>query len=113
MLMHTNLIAADAAAVQATVRLVATVTDDQLTWPTPCQGWELAALLDHMTDQHHIFATAASGPPPATEPSAPAPTAGRDSAAAFGPATPAAERVSAYAAAADRVLAVFSEAGML
>ena len=75
MRMPMNLIAADAAAVQTTVRLVATVTDDQLTWPTPCAGWDLAALLNHMTDQHHIFATAASAPPPSTEPSTPPPTA--------------------------------------
>jgi uncharacterized protein (TIGR03086 family) len=95
MQMHTDLIAADAAAVQTTVRLVATVTRDQLALPTPCAGWDLAALLTHMTEQHHLFATATSPTPPPTS------------------AVPSADLVSAYAAAADLVLAAFSQDGVL
>ncbi|MBM2620616.1 TIGR03086 family protein [Actinoplanes sp. LDG1-06] len=54
---------ADAAAVRAGVALVARVTDADLTRTTPCAGWDLAALLEHMTDQHHVFAAAAVGGP--------------------------------------------------
>ncbi|GAA2695796.1 TIGR03086 family metal-binding protein [Actinoplanes palleronii] len=50
-----------AAAVRATVDLVAHATPDDLTRPTPCAGWDLAALLGHMTAQHHGFAAAAHG----------------------------------------------------
>jgi uncharacterized protein (TIGR03086 family) len=141
----TNLTAADAAAVRTTLQLTATVTDDRLTLPTPCAGWDLAALLTHMTDQHHIFATAATPePPPATPPSATPPSAAPSSTTApstapsstappstAAPSTAptsaaptsaargvrgsarAAALVSAYAAAADRVLATFSQDGVL
>ncbi|BCJ42054.1 TIGR03086 family protein [Actinoplanes ianthinogenes] len=50
-----------AAAVRATVALVARATPADLAQPTPCAGWDLAALLAHMTAQHHGFAAAARG----------------------------------------------------
>ncbi|GAA4590858.1 uncharacterized protein (TIGR03086 family) [Actinoplanes octamycinicus] len=50
-----------AAAVRATVDLVARATPADLGKPTPCAGWDLAALLAHMTAQHHGFAAAARG----------------------------------------------------
>ncbi|MEV6630950.1 TIGR03086 family metal-binding protein [Actinoplanes sp. NPDC051470] len=57
--MHIDLIRADAEAVRATVDLVSRVTPDDLTRPTPCDGWNLRALLAHMTAQHEGFAAAA------------------------------------------------------
>jgi uncharacterized protein (TIGR03086 family) len=59
--MHIDLREADAAAVRHTVRLVAPVTEDDLGRPTPCAGWDLGALLTHMTVQHRGFAAAAEG----------------------------------------------------
>jgi uncharacterized protein (TIGR03086 family) len=41
--------------------LVATVRPDDLGRPTPCAGWDLAALLAHMTGQNHGFADALRG----------------------------------------------------
>ncbi|WP_188896711.1 TIGR03086 family metal-binding protein [Microlunatus endophyticus] len=37
------------------------VTDDQLGLPTPCTGWNLSTLLDHMTGQHRGIAASLSG----------------------------------------------------
>jgi uncharacterized protein (TIGR03086 family) len=48
-------------AVSTSVDVVDTVTPDDLTRPTPCAGWNLAALLAHMTVQHQGFAAAARG----------------------------------------------------
>ncbi|MFI7599224.1 TIGR03086 family metal-binding protein [Actinoplanes sp. NPDC049681] len=51
----------DARAVRATVALVAQVSPDDLSLPTPCAAWNLGALLAHMTAQHRGFAAAAEG----------------------------------------------------
>jgi uncharacterized protein (TIGR03086 family) len=61
--MHTNtsLQQADAVAVRAGVDLVASVTPADLSRATPCRGWDLGALLAHMTTQHLGFAAAADG----------------------------------------------------
>jgi uncharacterized protein (TIGR03086 family) len=61
--MHTivSLPDADAIAVRAGVDLVAGVTRADLGRPTPCRGWDLGALLAHMTTQHLGFAAAAAG----------------------------------------------------
>jgi uncharacterized protein (TIGR03086 family) len=48
-------------AVLASVDVVAAVTVDDLPRLTPCDGWNLADLLTHMTVQHHGFAAAARG----------------------------------------------------
>jgi uncharacterized protein (TIGR03086 family) len=53
--------ALDAVAVQATIALVDGIEPDDLTRPTPCARWDLAALLAHMTVQHHGFAASAAG----------------------------------------------------
>jgi uncharacterized protein (TIGR03086 family) len=45
------------------VAVVARVTPDRLDLPTPCAGWDLAALLSHMTAQNDGFAAAAGGLP--------------------------------------------------
>ena len=48
-------------AVQASVDVVSLVSADDLALPTPCDGWNLANLLAHMTVQHRGFAAAARG----------------------------------------------------
>ncbi len=54
-------IEADERAVRAAVTLVARATTMDLGRPTPCAGWDLKALLAHMTAQHRGFAAAAAG----------------------------------------------------
>lgn len=39
----------------------AQLRDDQLAQPTPCAGWDVNTLLEHMTGQHHGVAAALSG----------------------------------------------------
>jgi len=51
----------DARAVRASVDLVSGVGEADLARPTPCAGWTLADLLEHMTVQHDGFAAAAAG----------------------------------------------------
>src|SRR6201989_2888249 len=48
-------------AVLQSVDIVNTVRQHDLTEPTPCDGWNLLALLAHMTVQHRGFAAAARG----------------------------------------------------
>jgi uncharacterized protein (TIGR03086 family) len=48
-------------AVLASVDVVSQVTADDLALATPCDGWNLANLLAHMTVQHRGFAAAARG----------------------------------------------------
>ncbi len=48
-------------AVLHSVDVVNTVTRADLDRPTPCAGWNLGTLLDHMTVQHRGFAAAARG----------------------------------------------------
>ncbi|GAA2670511.1 TIGR03086 family metal-binding protein [Streptomyces lunalinharesii] len=51
----------DARAVRDSVALVNRLAPGDLARPTPCAGWDLAALLAHLTAQHHGFAAAALG----------------------------------------------------
>jgi uncharacterized protein (TIGR03086 family) len=48
-------------AVLASVDIVDKVTPEDLKRATPCDGWDLAQLLAHMTVQHRGFAAAARG----------------------------------------------------
>lgn len=48
-------------AVLQSIDVVNTVTPTDLDRPTPCAGWTLGTLLDHMTVQHRGFAAAARG----------------------------------------------------
>jgi uncharacterized protein (TIGR03086 family) len=48
-------------AVLASVDVVSLITADDLRLVTPCEGWNLADLLAHMTVQHRGFAAAARG----------------------------------------------------
>ena len=91
--MPTDLIAADAVAVRESVRLVAGLTSDDLSLPTPCEGWDLGTLVTHMTVQHQGFAGAGSWemPPGGRFP----------------------DLVRAYAASAELVLATFAAPGAL
>ncbi|MFI0898559.1 TIGR03086 family metal-binding protein [Streptomyces sp. NPDC020983] len=51
----------DARAVRLSTGLVRQSTVADLHRPTPCEGWDLADLLGHMTAQHRGFAAAARG----------------------------------------------------
>jgi len=97
--MSTDIRELDRRAVRTSVEVVSLVTADDLGRATPCSEWTLGDLLAHMTVQHLGFASAAAG----------------------GGANPAVWRLrplgddpaSAYADAADRVLAAFAEEGAL
>jgi uncharacterized protein (TIGR03086 family) len=96
--MHTDLDlrAADAAAVRASVAVVARIGAGDLARPTPCAGWDLATLLAHMTAQHHGFAAAAAGH--------------GDDRSVWRHRPIGHHPVGAYAAAADEVIAAFAPA---
>jgi uncharacterized protein (TIGR03086 family) len=49
------------AAMRHTVERVDRVRDDHWSWPTPCAGWDLRALVAHMTADNRGFAAAARG----------------------------------------------------
>ncbi|WP_329005424.1 TIGR03086 family metal-binding protein [Kribbella sp. NBC_00709] len=51
----------DAEAVRTSIELVTTVTDADLSKPTPCRAWTLYGLLAHMATQHYGFAAASRG----------------------------------------------------
>ena len=84
----------DRRAVEVSAGIAARITPGQLTWPTPCAGWNLADLLSHMIAQHYGFAAAAEGN--GADPSA------------WQVHPVAADASSAYAAAARRVIAAFA-----
>jgi uncharacterized protein (TIGR03086 family) len=90
---------ADRQAVLISTSLVARLTDGDLDRPTPCAGWTLRALLEHMTTQHDGFAAAAAGngADPQVWLAGPAGT----------------DPVAAYTAAAHRVIAAFAEEEVL
>jgi uncharacterized protein (TIGR03086 family) len=89
----------DAAAVRATVAVVAKISADDLGRPTPCAEWDLGALLAHMAGQHYGFAAAAAGQ-------------GGDP-AVWRPVQLGADFVRGYAAAADAVVDAFRVEGVL
>lgn len=90
-------------AVLASVDVVDKISRDDLQRPTPCEGWNLAQLLAHMTVQHHGFAAAARGDG--------ADLALWDSATVAG--AVAADPAATYAAAAAEVLEAFAADGVL
>jgi uncharacterized protein (TIGR03086 family) len=51
----------DRRAVLRTIDIVGRVRSEDLARPTPCTGWRLVDLLQHMTAQHHGFAAAGQG----------------------------------------------------
>lgn len=94
-----DIVALDAEAVQASVRVVSMAGATDLTRATPCGDWTLAGLLAHMTAQHEGFAAAAAGE-------------GADL-SRWQPGAPPADPVGEYRAAAGRVLAAFGADGVL
>lgn len=88
----------DARAVRATVAVVGRISRGDLDRSTPCATWNLGELLAHMTTQHDGFAAAAAG-------------GGADPAA--WESHSADDPVSAYADAAERVIAAFAENGVI
>lgn len=93
-----NLLEADAVATRLSVEVVARLAPADLDRPTPCAGWDLRALLAHMTGQHLGFAAAAAG-------------RGADL-SVWRPIT-APDPVAAYSAAAAEVVTAFSAPGVL
>lgn len=59
--MATDIRELDRLAVDTSMRLVAGIAAGDLDRATPCDGWNLRALLEHMTVQHRGFARAATG----------------------------------------------------
>jgi uncharacterized protein (TIGR03086 family) len=112
-------IEADKRAVRATLTLLTAVTTDDLSRPTPCAGWDLGALLAHMTAQHQGFAAAAAGygaDPAAWQPSPFPPQAIAHAADRGLVGDGRAGQVAAvrrYAEAAERVIAAFAVPGVL
>ncbi|MEU1210738.1 TIGR03086 family metal-binding protein [Nocardia sp. NPDC005825] len=94
----TELLALDARAVRASIDVVAGVTSDDLDAPTPCEGWTLRDLLEHMIVQHYGFAAAARG---------------EGDIGLWKPRPLGADPVGEYRAAAEHVLATFAEPGVL
>jgi len=94
--MHTimDMRAADAAVTRDNADAVSWIADSDLSRATPCAGWDLRALLAHMTAQHRGFAAAAEGH-------------GADP-AAWVPTVAEAEPIRAHAAAATAVIAAFA-----
>jgi uncharacterized protein (TIGR03086 family) len=88
----------DERAVRATVTIVAGISPGDLSRPTPCAGWDLAALLAHMTVQHRGFAAAAAG-------------RGADP-AIWVPAPLGTDFTAEYAAAAEEVITAFAAPGV-
>jgi len=84
----------DRRAVEVSRAIVAGITADQLSLPTPCAEWDLGALLAHMTVQHHGFAAAMAGE--------------RTTVADWVPAPLPDDPMAAYGVAVDRVLASFA-----
>jgi|tagenome__1003787_1003787.scaffolds.fasta_scaffold20554013_2 uncharacterized protein (TIGR03086 family) len=52
-----------ATALDGTGRLVAGVTDDQWEAPTPCAGWDVRQLVNHLVGGNRLFARVLSGEP--------------------------------------------------
>ncbi|MGW4353701.1 TIGR03086 family metal-binding protein [Nocardia sp. NPDC004582] len=94
----TELLALDARAVRTSIDVVAGVTPGDLDAATPCAGWTLRDLLEHMIVQHHGFAAAARG---------------ESDLGLWKPRPLSADPVGEYRAAAEHVLATFAEPGVL
>ncbi|MGW3539555.1 TIGR03086 family metal-binding protein [Nocardia niigatensis] len=93
-----ELLALDARAVRASIDVVAGLTSADLDAPTPCAGWTLRDLLEHMIVQHRGFAAAAHG---------------ESDLALWKPQPLGGDPVGEYRAAAEHVLAAFAEPGVL
>jgi len=98
-----NILALHRRAVGAIRPVVDRVTPADLDLPTPCAGWNLRTLLEHMTGQDHGFAAAVR-----------ATLTGADiGVATFAPRPLGPSPAASYAAEADGVVAAFAEAAGL
>ncbi|PTR37157.1 uncharacterized protein (TIGR03086 family) [Rhodococcus sp. OK611] len=71
-------------ALDATGTLVAGVADDQWSAPTPCTGWSIRDVVNHVTAGNHLFASSLRGKPlPVTVVGAPPDLLGPDPAGSF------------------------------
>ena len=94
-----SLVAQHAVAARLTTDLAQQATPEQLTLSTPCAGWDLRRLLDHMTSENLGFAAAARGQ-------------GADL-SVWAHDENRADPVADYVAATDTLLAAFAEPGVL
>ncbi|MVU75636.1 TIGR03086 family protein [Nocardia sp. ET3-3] len=94
----TELIELDARAVRVSISVVSCLTPAQLDAPTPCVGWTLRDLLEHMIVQHKGFAASAHG---------------EGDIALWKPQPLSDDPIAEYRAAAEQVLAAFAEPGVL
>jgi uncharacterized protein (TIGR03086 family) len=93
-----DIVELDRRAVGLSMQIVTRAQPADLTRPTPCAGWTLRDLLEHMITQHHGFAAASSGH--GADPQSWLQRSHDDP-------------VAAYTAAAEHVLAAFAEPGTL
>lgn len=56
-----NLIELDWRALASTAHFVAATRSDQMQLSTPCAGWDVRALLEHIVGGNHLYAAAAAG----------------------------------------------------
>ena len=84
-------------ALDAAGELIADITSEQWSRPTPCTDWDVRALVTHLSDGNHRFATALGDGA-----SAPAPDRGRSG-----------DLVAAYRDSAEAVVAAFRRPGAL
>ncbi|MFE4459008.1 TIGR03086 family metal-binding protein [Nocardia tengchongensis] len=94
----TELLALDARAVRTSIDVVASLTPADLDAPSPCAGWTLRDLLEHMIVQHYGFAAAARG---------------EDDLSRWKPQPLGEDPIGEYRAAAEHVLATFAVPGVL
>jgi uncharacterized protein (TIGR03086 family) len=77
--------------VDAANALVGSVQPGELTQPTPCEAWDVRALLNHMVVGNQMIAGVLGGTPPAIDPTRPPPdVVGSDPAGAYSAAAAAA-----------------------
>ncbi|HEY1644250.1 MAG TPA: TIGR03086 family metal-binding protein [Streptosporangiaceae bacterium] len=71
-----HIVELDRRAVELSMQILKQARPCDLARPTPCAGWSLSQLLEHMTAQHYVFAAASRGlggnprawlPPPAAD----------------------------------------------
>ncbi|WP_330183069.1 TIGR03086 family metal-binding protein [Nocardia sp. NBC_01503] len=92
------LIALDERAVRTSIDLVSRLTAADLDAPTPCAGWNLRDLLEHLIIQHYGFAAASRGV---------------DTLALWKPSPLSPDPIAEYRAAATHVLSAFALDGVL
>ncbi|MET9492991.1 TIGR03086 family metal-binding protein [Nocardia sp. NPDC006630] len=93
-----ELVSLNARAVRTSIDVVSRLTAADLDAPTPCAGWALRDLLEHMIVQHYGFAAAARG---------------EDDIALWKPQPLGDDPIAEYRAAGERVLGAFAADGVL